>query len=132
MKARLEGRAVTPAGAGNNHQFGDDDIPENSSRTQVESGHFRQQSCFACVQPPFPDGRQPEGILMPAIQGTLALTLPNPSRRPGLRQVRRPFYPSPAQGPYRLPRDVQDHLVAALQGYRNRDAAMSLATFLGR
>lgn len=69
---------------------------------------------------------------MPAAQGALALTLPSPSRRPRLRQVRRPFHPTPAQGPYRLPHDVRDSLAAALQGYRNRDAALTLATFLGR
>ena len=69
---------------------------------------------------------------MPAVQGALALTLPSPSRRPRLRNVRRPFHPSPAQGPYRLPHDVRDGLVRALQGYRNRDEALTLAAFLGR
>src|SRR3954465_10473542 len=48
------------------------------------------------------------------------------------RSNRRVFTPSPCDGPYRLPRDVRDHLTAALAPFRNRDAAFSLATFLGR
>src|SRR3954447_7149520 len=58
-----------------------------------------------------------------------------PSSRPAPRRsrgVRRPFTPSPLAGPYRLPRDVRDRLAAALAPYRNRDAAFTLATFLGR
>ena len=54
---------------------------------------------------------------------------PAPRRR---RSSRRPFTPSPCDGPYRLPRDVRDHLTAALAPFRNRDAAFALATFLGR
>ena len=53
-----------------------------------------------------------------------------PSRRS--RSNRRPFTPSPCAGPYSLPRDVRDHLAAALMPFRNRDAAFALATFLGR
>src|SRR5215207_6966347 len=52
--------------------------------------------------------------------------------QPRLRSVRRPFRPSNDAGPYRLPRDVQDRLGTALTGYRNRDAAFSLAVFVGR
>src|SRR3954454_11023357 len=52
--------------------------------------------------------------------------------QPRLRSVRRPFRPSPDTGPYRLPHDVQDRLSAALTGYRNRDAAFTLAVFIGR
>src|SRR4051812_5255823 len=48
------------------------------------------------------------------------------------RSNRRVFTPSPCDGPYQLPRDVRDHLTAALAPFRNRDAAFSLATFLGR
>src|SRR4051794_860098 len=50
------------------------------------------------------------------------------ARRRGSRQS---FAPSPA-GVYRLPHDVRDRLTAALAPYRNRDAAFTLATFLGR
>src|SRR5215211_4252427 len=59
------------------------------------------------------------------------LPLPRPpsSRRRGSR---RPFAPSPPAGPYRPPRDVRDRLTAALVPYRNRDAAFTLAVFLGR
>src|SRR5689334_23612827 len=55
-----------------------------------------------------------------------------PFPRPGSRRSRssrRPFTPSPPAGPYRLPRDVRDHLTVALAPYRNRDAAFTLATF---
>src|SRR3954466_10218110 len=58
------------------------------------------------------------------------LPLPRPpsTRRRGSR---RPFAPSQA-GPYRLPRDVRDRLATALAPFRNRDAAFTLAAFLGR
>src|SRR5215211_1103944 len=58
-----------------------------------------------------------------------------PFSRPGTRRSRsnrRAFTPSPSAGPYRLPRDVHDHLTVALAPFRNRDAAFALATFLGR
>src|SRR3954454_13338593 len=48
------------------------------------------------------------------------------------RSNRQPFAPSLCDGPYRLPRDVRDRLTAALAPFRNRDAAFTLATFLGR
>src|SRR5215212_6301382 len=48
------------------------------------------------------------------------------------RGVRGPFTPSLPAGPYRLPHDVRDRLTAALAPFRNRDAALSLAVFLGR
>src|SRR3954462_4120306 len=61
----------------------------------------------------------------------LPLPLPRPpsARRRGSRQ---PFRPSPASGVYRLPYAVRDRLAVALAPYRNRDAAFTLATFLGR
>jgi hypothetical protein len=49
-----------------------------------------------------------------------------------VRSCRRPFRPSPGQGPYRLPRDIADRLSLALAPFRNRDAAFALATFLAR
>ncbi len=52
--------------------------------------------------------------------------------RPRTRNVRRPFTPARNAGPYRLPREVQDRLAAALAPYRNREAAFTLAVFLGR
>src|SRR3954463_16770912 len=52
-----------------------------------------------------------------------------PSRRS--RSKRHPFTPSSA-GPYRLPRDVRDRLATDLAPFRHRDAALALATFLGR
>jgi hypothetical protein len=56
-----------------------------------------------------------------------------PRARPApVRDARRPFHPSRAEGPYRLPHEVRDRLVAALASYRNREAAFALAVFLGR
>jgi hypothetical protein len=55
-----------------------------------------------------------------------------PLPRPHGGSVRRPFHPSRGEGPYRLPRDIRDRLVAALAPYRNREAAFALAVFLGR
>lgn len=49
-----------------------------------------------------------------------------------LRAIRRPFAPSPAPGPYRLPAAVLDHLTSLLEPFRNRDAAFALAVFLAR
>src|SRR3954467_8444743 len=68
---------------------------------------------------------------MSAVQSHLSHLFP-PAAPPRLRGVRRPFRPSTDTGPYRLPRDAQDRLGSALTGYRNRDAAFSLAVFLGR
>ena len=50
---------------------------------------------------------------------------------PRRRSSRRPFTPASA-GSYRLPHDVRDRLAAALMPFRNRDAAFTLAVFLGR
>src|SRR4051812_48018631 len=59
--------------------------------------------------------------------------LPLPRSTPvRLRSVRRPFTPSQPQGPYRLPHRVRDCLTSALTPYRNRDAALTLAVFIGR
>lgn len=52
----------------------------------------------------------------------------------GSRPARRdtsPWCPDSA-GPYRLPAGIRDRLSAALAGRKNRDAAFSLAVFLGR
>src|SRR5215210_7829755 len=68
---------------------------------------------------------------MSAVQSHLSHLFP-PATPPRLRSVRRPFRPSTDTGPYRLPHDVRDRLGAALTCYRNRDAAFSLAVFLGR
>jgi hypothetical protein len=66
---------------------------------------------------------------MPAVQHQLAFARPLAAR---VRSVRRPFRPSPGQGPYRLPRDIADRLTAALQPFKNREAALTLARFLAR
>src|SRR5215207_6395519 len=58
----------------------------------------------------------------------LPLLRPPSSRR---RRSRRPFAPSQG-GVYRLPHDVQDRLAVVLAPFRNRDAAFTLAVFLGR
>jgi len=63
------------------------------------------------------------------VQPRLLLRQPFRSRA---RTVRRPFTPSSSTGPYRLPREVHDRLVPALAGFRNRDAAFALATFIAR
>jgi hypothetical protein len=68
---------------------------------------------------------------MLAVQHRLAFARPLAGR---VRSVRRPFRPSPGResGRYRLPRDVSDRLTLALTPFRNREAAFTLATFLGR
>src|SRR3954471_12714432 len=68
---------------------------------------------------------------LPARMTHPLLPLPRPpsARRRGSRQ---PFRPSPAGGVYHLPYAVRDRLAVALAPYRNRDAAFTLATFLGR
>ncbi len=56
-----------------------------------------------------------------------------PRQLPGrARRARRPFHPSTGEGAYRLPHEVRDRLIAALQPYRNRGAAFALAVFLAR
>lgn len=55
-----------------------------------------------------------------------------PARRPAPSRRRSgPWVPTTA-GPYRLPRGIQDQLSAALDSFRNRDAAFALAVFLAR
>lgn len=49
-----------------------------------------------------------------------------------LRNVRRPFHPTPQAGPYRLPPAILERLSAAVAPYKNRDAALTLAVFIGR
>lgn len=66
---------------------------------------------------------------MSVVQPRLPLILPMRERA---RRVRRPFHPSKGEGPYRLPNAVRDRLAAALEPYRNRDAAFALAVFLAR
>jgi hypothetical protein len=51
---------------------------------------------------------------------------------PRARCVRSTFRPGTPSQPYRLPHEVRDRLVAALQPFRNREAAFALAHFLGR
>lgn len=59
--------------------------------------------------------------------GAVAPACPMPPvRRPGS-----PWAPT-AAGPYKLPRVVQDRLTVALAGFRNREAAFTLAVFLAR
>lgn len=58
------------------------------------------------------------------------LPLPRPGL-PRVRACRRPFTPSLPAGPYRLPAAVLDRLTATLAPFRNRDAALALAVFLG-
>ncbi len=72
---------------------------------------------------------RPEGEPVPAVQHLLAIARPLAVR---VRSVRRPFRPSPGEGPYRLPREVRDRLTSALAPFRNREAAFTLATFLAR
>lgn len=52
-----------------------------------------------------------------------------PAAKP--RRAILPWSPANA-GPYRLPKPILDRLVVALAAYRNRDAALGLAVFLGR
>src|SRR5919112_4778967 len=66
---------------------------------------------------------------MPAVQHLLAFVRPLAAR---VRSVRRPFRPSAGEGAYRLPHDVRDRLALALAPFRNREAALTLATFIAR
>src|SRR3954453_4837646 len=68
---------------------------------------------------------------LPARMAHPLLPFPRPAPRHS-RSNRRPFTPSSPAGPYRPPQDVRDRLAAALAPFRNRDAAFTLATFLGR
>jgi hypothetical protein len=61
-----------------------------------------------------------------AVQERLALV------RPRTRSTRQRFTPAQGRAGYRLPHEVRDRLVAALAPYRNREAAFTLAVFLGR
>lgn len=49
-----------------------------------------------------------------------------------LRSVRRPFHPTSQVGPYRLPPAILERLSVAVAPYKNRDAALTLAVFIGR
>jgi hypothetical protein len=66
---------------------------------------------------------------MLAVQPRLPFVL---AQRPRQRSARRPFHPSRGEGPYRLPRDVQERLANALRPFRNRESAYALAVFLAR
>jgi hypothetical protein len=68
----------------------------------------------------------PEGEVMSVVQERLALPRAVPSR------AHRPFHPPSGACPYRLPHEIRDRLVAALAPFRNREAAFTLAVFLGR
>src|SRR3954447_20208166 len=68
---------------------------------------------------------------LPARMAHPLLPFPRPAPRRS-RSNRQPFTPSSPAGPYRLPHEVCDRLAAALVPFRNRDAAFTLATFLGR
>jgi hypothetical protein len=68
-----------------------------------------------------------------ASQPSLPLTLPRSrASRPRLRGFSSPFLPAESASPYRLPREVSEHLIAALTPARNREAAFALACFLAR
>jgi DNA-binding transcriptional ArsR family regulator len=59
------------------------------------------------------------------------IPLPRPQRVRS-RRLRRPFLPSTTPGPYRLPPEMRDRLLTALQPFKNREAAYILAVFLAR
>ncbi|MFD2224452.1 hypothetical protein ACFSM9_11990, partial [Microvirga arabica] len=58
--------------------------------------------------------------------------LPVIRAKPRHRNVRRPFRPSQPEGSYRLPREIADRLATNLAGYKNREAAFTLAVFIAR
>src|SRR3954470_21382783 len=53
-------------------------------------------------------------------------------QKPLQRRSRRQFVALEQNGPYRLPRAVQEQLEKSLTDFRNADTAYALATFLGR
>src|SRR5215210_5283146 len=53
-------------------------------------------------------------------------------QKPLQRRSRRKFVALGQNGPYRLPRAVQEQLEKALTDFRNADTAYALAVFLGR
>ncbi|WP_156634254.1 hypothetical protein [Methylobacterium sp. Leaf113] len=55
-----------------------------------------------------------------------------PFSKPILRRRQRPFQPPANDGPYRLPKAVQDCLKRELAAFRNAEAAFALAVFLAR
>src|SRR3954454_17837458 len=52
--------------------------------------------------------------------------------KPLQRRSRRQFIASGQNGPYRLPRAVQEQLEKSLKDFRNAETAYALAVFLGR
>jgi hypothetical protein len=69
---------------------------------------------------------------MLAVQERLPLSRALPARA---RRNRQPFHGGHQHGdasPYRLPHEIRDRLIGALQPFRNRESALSLAVFLGR
>src|SRR3954451_10037003 len=53
-------------------------------------------------------------------------------QKPLQRRSRRKFIASGQNGPYRLPRAVQEQLEKSLKDFRNAETAYALAVFLGR
>jgi hypothetical protein len=105
------------------------DLPRQAGASSRRKSQFPLMAEL-CLQERHPcDGSyRPEGESMLAIQARLPLGTPF---RPRARNVRRPFRPV-ATGPYKLPRDVQERLTAALAPFRNRESSYALAIFLAR
>lgn len=63
---------------------------------------------------------------------TIAGLIPYVPTLPAQRVRRGLWSPPMPVGPYKLPPDVQERLTVALRDFRNREAALALAVFLGR
>lgn len=72
--------------------------------------------------------RAPFGVQIPLFPALKSGFFSNPIQR----RRQRPFQAPANDGPYRLPKAVQDRLERELASFRNAEAAFALAAFLGR
>ena len=102
-------------------------------RQQVPAQGSALTHAFVTAIPRLPSGStRPVRKIVSTKQMGAAVMAAATTSLPAPRRILSPWAPSAPPGPYKLPRDVQDRLTAALRNFRNRDAAATLAAFLGR